>query len=98
MYLIGDVHTVNTFRICGIEGFIPGAESAEDILGRLLGNEDISVIIITKEFAESLPGIIKKVNLESEQKVIIEIPGIDDIRGFGKSLTGYITEALGVAL
>jgi hypothetical protein len=42
--------------------------------------------------------MIKKNNLESGRKVIIEIPGIDDTAGFSKSLTSYITEALGVAL
>ncbi|HPS59030.1 MAG TPA: V-type ATP synthase subunit F [Spirochaetota bacterium] len=98
VYLIGDVHTVNTFRICGIEGFAAGGEPAQVILGRLLVKRDAAVILVTREFAESLSDTIRKVNLESGGRVIIEIPGVDDIRGFGRSLTSYITEALGVAL
>lgn len=98
IYLIGDVHTVNSFRICGIDGFTADAESAPVLLRKLLESDDASVIIVTRELAETLSGIIKKVNLESPQRVIIEILGIDDKRGFGRSLTSYITEALGVAL
>ena len=98
IYLIGDIHTVNTFRICGIDGFTVNKESAADIIRRLLLNDDSLVILITREYAETLSGIINKVNLESPQRVVIEIPGIDDLPGFGRSLTSYITEALGVAL
>ncbi|MFH0977484.1 MAG: V-type ATP synthase subunit F [Spirochaetota bacterium] len=98
VYLIGDVHTVNAFRISGIKGFIADAKSSGSILEYLLRQDNASVIIITRECAETLAGEIKRINLESPQRVIIEIPGIDDERGFGKSLTSYITEALGVAL
>ena len=98
IYLIGDVHTINAFRICGVDGFTADAESSGSIFESLIRREDSSVIIITRECAEPLTGVIKRVNLDSPQRVIIEIPGIDDYRGFGRSLTSYITEALGVAL
>jgi len=98
VYIIADAHTVNAFRICGIEGFKGDAASAPDILKRLLERDDAAVILVTGECAEALAGIIKKVNLESAQRVIIEIPGIDEMKGPGRSLTSYITEALGVAL
>ena len=96
--LIGDEHTVNAFRICGIEGFYADAANTADIIKPILAGDDALVILVTRECAEPLTEIIKKVNLQSPRRVIIEIPGIDDTAGFGKSLTGYITEALGVAL
>lgn len=98
VYLIGDVQTVNAFRICGIEGYRADAGSAHSVLKALLEKDDTAVIIITRECAVQLADIIRRANMESFRRVIIEIPGIDDSGGFGKSLTGYITEALGVAL
>ncbi len=98
IYLIGDTHTVNAFRVCGIEGFVLGDESLNTVFQRVIAMDDSSVIIITRECAEALADIIRKINFESARKVIIEIPGIDDKQESGKSLTGYITEALGFAL
>ncbi|HOP29770.1 MAG TPA: V-type ATP synthase subunit F [Spirochaetota bacterium] len=96
--LIGDPHTVNAFRICGIEGHYADAASSPSILNSLLSEDETLVILITGECAEPLGETIKKVNLETSRRVIIEIPGIDDSGGFSRSLTGYITDALGVAL
>lgn len=98
IFLIGDEHTVNAFRICGVEGFTADAESSGSLLKSILAGDDALVILITRECAEPLAETIKRVNLDSPQRVVIELPGIDDAGGFGKSLTGYITEALGVAL
>jgi len=96
--IIGDPHTVNAFRICGIDGFYADSMNPADIIRPILAGDDALVILVTRECAEPLAEIIKRVNLETPRRVIIEIPGIDDPAGFGRSLTGYITEALGVAL
>lgn len=98
IYLIGDAHTVNAFRICGIDGFTANIETSGIILKDLIERDDSLIIVITSEFAEYNSEMIKRFNPDSQKKVIIEIPGIDDAHGMGKSLTSYITEALGVAL
>jgi vacuolar-type H+-ATPase subunit F/Vma7 len=98
IFLIGDAHTVNAFRICGIEGFCADASNSVHILKSLLADDEALVILVTRECSESMGDIIKRVNLETPRRVIIEIPVIDDAGGFGKSLTDYITDALGVAL
>ncbi len=98
VYVIGDAITVNVFRSCGIEGVMADPRTSEEVLRDLLGKEDAAVILVTRECAQNLSGMIRKLNLESADRIIVEIPGIDDERGFGGSLTGYITEALGVAL
>lgn len=98
LFLIGDAHTVNAFRICGVEGIVADEENSGTVLKSLLAADDTLVVLITRECAEPLAEIIKRVNLESPLKVVIELPGIDDAGRAGKSLAGYITEALGVAL
>ncbi len=98
MYVIGDMHTVNAFRICGVEGFTADVHTAPAILKKLAGNDKAAVIFITRECGAEICDEIRKLSLEQADRVIVEIPGIDDLHGLGKSLTGYITEALGVAL
>lgn len=98
IYLIGDIHTVNAFRICCMECFNADPDSSPGILKMLLAREGTAVILVTRDCAEPAADVIKKVNFESGRSVVIEIPGIDDESGFGRSLTSYITEALGVAL
>jgi len=98
IFLIGDAHTVNAFRICGIEGFISDPVNTSSVLESLLSEHEPFVILVTRECAEPLSEIIRKVNIGSPRGVIIEIPGIDDKGVVDKSLTDYITEALGVAL
>ncbi|NLV66550.1 MAG: hypothetical protein GXY14_02635 [Spirochaetes bacterium] len=98
IYLIGDSDTVNAFRVCGIEGFRSDPDSSQQTLGELLARDDASVILVTRECAVPLQETINRVNRESGKRVILEIPGMADAPGMGRSLTGYITEALGVAL
>jgi len=96
--LIGDTHTVNAFRICGIECFAADAQSSPGIFGKLMKRDDASVILITAECAAPVSDLIRRANMEPGKRVIIEIPGIEEGEGLERSLTSYITEALGVAL
>ncbi len=96
--VIGDIHTVNAFRICGIDGVAADAESAGAVIKSLTDSDDPLVILVTGDCAGPNSGLIRKVNLESAERVIISIQGIDEEKGGGKSLTSYITDALGVAL
>ena len=98
VYIIGDIHTVNAFRICGIEGIAADAESSLPVLNEILGRDDALVILVTRECSGILSEMNRRINLDSAHRVIIEIPGLEDGRGFGRSLTSYITEAIGVAL
>lgn len=96
--VIGDAHTVNAFRICGFDGVAADVESAGAAIKSVIESDDPIVILVTGDCAEPNSGLIRKVNLESPKRVIISIQGIDEGKGFGRSLTSYITEALGVAL
>lgn len=98
IYILGDIHTVTSFRLAGVEGRVADRESVDIHLNELLERGDAGVIVITRELAEEIPEKIYNVNLNSVIPVIIEIPGIDDPRGFGKSVIDYITEALGISI
>ncbi len=98
IYILGDIHTVTALRLAGVEGRVSGRENVAIHLDELLKRGDAGVIVITRELAEQIPGKIYDVNLNSVIPVIVEIPGIDDPRGFSTSILDYITEALGISI
>ena len=98
IYILGDIHTVTALRLAGVEGRVAERGSVDIHFDELLKRGDAGVIVITRELAAEIPEKIYNVNLNSVTPVIIEVPGIDDPRGFGKSVIDYITEALGIAI
>ena len=98
IYILGDVHTVTALRLAGVEGRVADRKSVDAHFNGLLEKRDAGVIVITRELAEQIPEKIYDVNLNSVIPVIVEIPGIDDPRGFSTSILDYITEALGISI
>ena len=98
IYILGDVHTVTALRLAGVEGRVADRKSVDAQFNELLEKGDAGVIVITRELAEQIPEKIYDVNLNSVIPVIVEIPGIDDPRGFSTSILDYITEALGISI
>ncbi len=98
IYIIGDLHTVSAWRLAGVEGVVSGKNRAHSDLEETIGKEDAGIVIITNGLAEDLRARITEINTGSSSPVVIEIPGIDDPHGFGRSAVGYIAEALGIAL
>ncbi|MDO9530263.1 MAG: V-type ATP synthase subunit F [Syntrophales bacterium] len=98
IYIIGDMHTVSAFRLSGVEGVISGRDNAPARLEEIVKKGDAGVVVITNELAEDIQERITEINLGSLSPVVIEIPGIDDMKGFRRSVVGYIAEALGITL
>lgn len=98
IFAVGDIHTITSLRLSGVEGVVADRDNVKNVLDEVLKRPDAGVIVITRYLAEDIPEIISDINLNSPKSVVIEIPSIDDPRGFGKSILDYITEALGIAL
>ncbi|MBN2568357.1 MAG: hypothetical protein JXB42_02885 [Deltaproteobacteria bacterium] len=98
IYIIGDMHTVSAFRLCGVSGVVSAQGNALASLEEIIKKGDAGIVIITNELSEDLQARIAEINLDSLSPVVIEIPGIDDTKGFRRSVVGYIAEALGVTL
>lgn len=98
IYILGDTHTVTALRLAGVDGRVADKKSVDAHFDELLERGDAGVIVITRELAEEIPEKIYNVNLNSVIPVIVEIPGIDDPRGFSTSILDYITEALGISI
>jgi vacuolar-type H+-ATPase subunit F/Vma7 len=98
IYVIGDIHTATVFRLGGAESVCSAADTVREDLARIIREDDATIILITRELAETAGDMISNCNLNRVKPVIVEIPGINDPRGFGKSIMSYITEALGISI
>jgi len=97
-YILGDLHTINAFRLAGIEVIATSPLCAASDLDLLLTKHDAALILITREIAGSIQAKINETNLNRTYPVILEIPGIQDPPGFQTTVLSYITEALGISI
>jgi vacuolar-type H+-ATPase subunit F/Vma7 len=98
IYIIGDMHTVSAFRLCGVEGVVCRADEAAARLEEIIGKKDSGMVLVTNDLAKNLHARITEINLNVPSAVVVAIPGIDDTQGLGRSATGYIADALGISL
>ena len=98
IYVIGDIHTVSTFRLSGVEGLVSQPDNASAKLEEIIGKRDAAIVLITNDLAQDLQERISEINLNMPSPVIIEIPGIDDEQGFRRSVMAYVAEALGISV
>ena len=98
IYIIGDVHTVTAFRLGGADGAVSSPAIVRNDLDAVIRAGNAGIILITRELADETKDVIERCNLEMARPIIIGIPGINDRRGFGKSIMSYISEALGISV
>ena len=98
IYIIADIHTVSAFRLSGVEGVVSDKENALSRLEEIVKKADAGIVAITRELSEDIKARIAEINLTMPGHAVIEIPGIDDARGFGASVTSHMEEALGISL
>jgi vacuolar-type H+-ATPase subunit F/Vma7 len=98
IYIIGDIHTVSAFRLSGVVGVISSRLDAAAKLENIILKGDAGIVAITNDLADGLQERIKEINLDLPVPVVLAIPGIEDVHGFRRSATSYISEALGISL
>jgi vacuolar-type H+-ATPase subunit F/Vma7 len=98
IYIIGDIHTVNAFRLAGVVGVVSSRQEAAAKLEHVLMKKDAAVVVVTNHLADGLQERLRAINLTMPVPVVIAIPGIDDVHGFRRSVVSYISEALGISL
>ncbi|MBP7737724.1 MAG: V-type ATP synthase subunit F [Spirochaetes bacterium] len=96
--VIGDIHTVTAFRLGGVEGVVSSPGAVKEDIAAAINRPDAAIVLVTRELADHAGDAIGDCNLNMVKPVIVEIPGINDQRGFGRSIMSYITEALGISI
>lgn len=98
IYVIGDIHTVSVFRISGATGIVSDRHEAAAKLEEIIQKGDAGIVAVTNDVAGELEERIRTINLTLPAPLVVAIPGIDDARGFGRSVISYISEALGISM
>ncbi len=98
IYVIGDAHTVAAFRLAGVEGVVSGPDRVTGDLNAVAGAGDAGIVLVTRELSGHAGGLVARMSLEMTRPLVLEIPGVNDRGGFGKSVMSYITEALGISV
>jgi len=96
IYIMGDILTVTSFTLSGIEGMVADPENAVSRFRDLLRREETAVIMITQDLSGSLNEIIHEVNNAATKPLIIEIPGIEAPEEVRRSVLQYVTESLSI--
>lgn len=92
--IMGDIYTVTSFSLSGIEGMVAGPDDAELRFRDLLAREDAGIIMITRDLSQSVTDIISDVNHTAAKPLIIEIPGIEATEDIRRSVLEYVTQSL----
>ncbi|HPB83008.1 MAG TPA: V-type ATP synthase subunit F [Spirochaetota bacterium] len=96
IYIMGDILTVTSFTLSGIEGIVADPGNAASMFRDLLRREETAVIMITQDLSGSLNEIIHEVNNAATKPLIIEIPGIEAPEEVRRSVLQYVTESLSI--
>jgi vacuolar-type H+-ATPase subunit F/Vma7 len=96
IFIMGDILTVTSFTLSGIEGMVADRENAVSRFRDLLGRQEAGVIMITQDLSDSLNDIIHEVNNSATKPLIIEIPGIEAPEEVRRSVLEYVTESLSI--
>ena len=86
--VLGDRHTVLGFALAGVEGHEPGDHPLR-ILDEFMERDDLGILIITSEIADTLRKEISRWKYQKHFPIIVEI------QEFGKELT---TDRIGALL
>jgi V/A-type H+-transporting ATPase subunit F len=98
-YCIGDEDTVRGFRLAGIEGqVVTTDQEAQQTLQAVSNRSDIGVVLISDVIAAGIREEVDAVRLESEQPLLVEIPGPQGPLAGRKTLRQLVQEAVGIRI
>ena len=98
-FCIADEDTVRGFRLTGVSGQAVGsAPEAAAAIETAAAQRDCAVIILTEKEADGIRPQVERIRFESQQPLIVEIPGPDGPLAGRKSLRQLAQEAVGIRL
>ena len=96
-YCIADEDTVRGFRLAGVAGqVVASAPEAALAIESAVAQRDCAIILLTEKVADSIRPQVERIRLESQQPLIVEIPGPDGPLPGRKSLRQLAQEAVGL--
>ena len=98
-HVIADGDTVLGFKYAGIDGdVVESPQQARRIFQEVVKDQDVGVIIMTDQAAETIGEEVTRTLYESRRPVIVSIPGPEGPSATRRSLAELIREAVGVKI
>ncbi len=99
-FLISDnIDTQIGMRLAGVDGVV-AHERGEvlDALGAAMRDETVAVVLMTKKLTELCSEEIYSFKLNAQKPLIVEIPDRHGDSHIADTITGYVSEAIGIKL
>lgn len=98
IFVIGDRDTVLGFGLWGAGGkAVDNAEEARKELEEALQNEEIALLLITRDWADAMRERIDRLKMESLHPMVMEIPG-KAAAPPGRTLAQLVRRAIGIKI
>ncbi|WP_460173768.1 V-type ATP synthase subunit F [Vulcanisaeta sp. JCM 14467] len=95
--VLGDEHTVYTFRLLGFEGRVVGeSENVLSIIKELSIEEGVGVILITSNLVDSVREDFEKMRMKMRKPLLIEIPSLKEIKLKEVNYLAILRSVLGI--
>ena len=100
MFLISDnLDTQTGIRLAGIDGVIVHEkDEVKKVLDNVLEDKTIGIILISEKLAAMIPEYIKRIKLEVNTHLIVEIPDRHGTLRPKDSITAYVRDDIGLRL
>jgi vacuolar-type H+-ATPase subunit F/Vma7 len=94
---MADEDTVLGFRYAGIDGTVAETpEGARRAFSEVLKDENVGVIIVTEQTAQTVSEEVSRIQYQSTRPVVVRIPGSEGPLPSRLSLEELIREAVGI--
>ncbi len=95
--ILGDRHTVYTFRMLGFPGIV--VSSGKELLrliDELKEQEDVAVVLITSNLVEEVRPEFNRLRLKVTKPILMEIPTLREVKYQPVDYLGILRAALGI--
>lgn len=99
-YLLSDnTHTLMGMRLAGIEGVL--VHEKDEVIERLenaMRDKDVAIILMTKKLIDLCRERVYELKLNCPKPLIVEITDRHGTSEVGKTISGYVNEAIGLKI
>jgi V/A-type H+-transporting ATPase subunit F len=95
--VIGDEHTVYTFKLLGFEGRVVNeGDNVISIIRELSVEEDVGAILVTSELADKAREDFDKLRMKMRKPMLIEIPSLKEAKLKEVNYLAILRSVLGI--
>nr|KJR72088.1 MAG: ATPase V [Vulcanisaeta sp. AZ3] len=95
--VLGDEHTVYTYRLLGFEGRVVGeGENILSIIKELSFEEGVAAVLVTSDLADKVREDFEKMRMKMRKPMLIEIPSLKSVKFREVNYLAILRSVLGI--